>query len=727
MNKLISALICLALALAVIPAARGTAAAPLSGAAAPGGFVTTHADRLTLDGAPFVMKGANYFPRDFAWTSLADWDWNEVDQELALAESLHANTIRIAINYPYSTGNAGGDKNILTTHTVLPKYVQALDRLLTLADNHHLKVVFALNDGLWPELWDPKNFAVEQAYLAGLIPHYAGDPRIAAWDLAPDIDASMLLPAPAGAFGTVAWSTRDNLVTFVQSAAAAVRKLDPNHLLAAGVAWPSTAVLLQDFTDIIFPQFLGEDHPELLTKPAVGSAQDYGQWDTILQQPAVVLSSLEATVKSIQSQLKRPMPVVLSEFGLSTYPPAGTDPSRQQAVYEVVSQLVFTRLHLAGALSWTLTDFTWPPRANSNRSVDNSPGNAASLNFGLFGADYIAKPAVDVVRRYFNEVQEITLQPFQDQLSADGNSVQVSGSFAVPISDGKVTVQVGSTLGVWSDAGSMAPVNGLFSIPIQLRRGYSVFVRAIWDGDGIYLPITSSPLTFNLSMVKSSLALTALPAVVIQSTDISISGKIVPALAGLNLSLTFTSPAGVAQVQAVRTGSSGVFDTTFTPAQAGRWTLSIRWEGDADYTTLEQSVSFNVTLVSLDCSLSSTDVSPGDQVDLAGYLTPGLSDVPISLVLNLPDGSSEDELLQTAPDGSFSYSILPQVVGKWGLNASTPGSSPQQASTCNALSFTVQNSLLPLLYVGLVLIGIVLLGTLAGTIMALRRKKTGLN
>ncbi|HEX7395219.1 MAG TPA: hypothetical protein VF313_09865 [Anaerolineaceae bacterium] len=718
MNKLISAVICLALALAVMPAARGTAAAP------PGGFITAQGVRLMLDGAPFVMKGTNYFPRDFAWTSMADWDWNEVDQELALAESLHANTIRTFINYTYSTANAGGDKNILTTFTVLPIYIQALDHLLTLADKHHLKVVFGLNDSLWPELWDPKNFGVEQAYLASLIPHYAGDSRIAAWDLAPGIDAAMLLPAPAGAFGTVAWSTKDNLVTFVQKTAAAVRKLDPNHLLAAGVAWPSTAVLLQDFTDIIFPQYLGDDHPELLTNPAVGSAQDYGQWNTILQQPAAVFSSLEAKVKSIQYQLKRPMPVVLSEFGLSTYPPAGTDPSRQQAVYEEVSQLVFTRLYLAGALSWTLIDFTWPPRANSNKSVDNSPGNAAGLNYGMFSADYIAKPAVDVVRRYFNEVQEIVLQPFQDQSPADGNTVQVSGSFAVPISDGKVTVQVSSTPEVWSDAGSTVPVNGLFSLPIQLRRGSSVFVRAIWDGDGIYLATISSPLTFNFPLLKSSLALTPLPGLVFQSTDLSISGKIVPARAGLNLSLTFTSPAGVAKVQAVLTGSSGVFDTTFRPDQTGRWTLSIRWEGDADYTTLEQSVSFNVIQVSLDCSLSSTDVSPGDQVQLSGFLTPGLPDIPISLVLNLPDGLNQEELLQTALDGSFSYNIQTQVVGKWGLNVSTPGSNPQQSSTCYALSFTVQNSLLPLLYVGLVLIGIVLLGTLAGSILALRRKKT---
>jgi len=72
------------------------------------GFVYAEGERLMLDGAPFVMKGFNYCPRDYGWTSMADWDWEAVDRELALAASLNANTIRTGINFQYATGNIDG-------------------------------------------------------------------------------------------------------------------------------------------------------------------------------------------------------------------------------------------------------------------------------------------------------------------------------------------------------------------------------------------------------------------------------------------------------------------------------------------------------------------------------------------------------------------------------------------------------------------------------------------
>ena len=49
-------------------------------------LVYVEGDRLMLDGKPFIMKGFNYLPRDYGWTSLDDWDWDAVDQELALAD-----------------------------------------------------------------------------------------------------------------------------------------------------------------------------------------------------------------------------------------------------------------------------------------------------------------------------------------------------------------------------------------------------------------------------------------------------------------------------------------------------------------------------------------------------------------------------------------------------------------------------------------------------------------
>jgi hypothetical protein len=35
------------------------------------GFIYTEGEALMLDGEQFIIKGYNYYPRDYAWTSLS--------------------------------------------------------------------------------------------------------------------------------------------------------------------------------------------------------------------------------------------------------------------------------------------------------------------------------------------------------------------------------------------------------------------------------------------------------------------------------------------------------------------------------------------------------------------------------------------------------------------------------------------------------------------------------
>ena len=747
MPKMFPNLLLLALALAFLASPSPSFAAP----APPAGFVTAQGGGLLLDGAPFTIKGVDYFPRDYAFTSMADWDWNAVDLELSLAESLHANTVRISIQYPYSTGNPDRQKNVLATRIVTLAYIGAMDHFLTLADKHHLKTIFALNDGVWTDLWQPQNFAVEQDYLASLAPHFAADPRLAAWDIAPGLDSAMLLPPPAGSYGTIPWSTRENLLAFVKMVSTEMRQLDPNHLLAAGVSWPSTAVLLQDDVDILFPQLFGVDYPGVLAGPSAGTAEDYAHWDTIVAQPDASFTALQAKIQSIQSQLAHPMPLAISAFGLTTYQPSGSTPAQQAAVYQAVSRLAFTSprpagagLRLAGVLAWTLVDFTWPPSAaiptdasgfSNDRQADASTDINPELNFGLYTTTYQPKPAAAVLGNFFNPEQTLTLQPPSSQSPAGSETLTVSGSFSIPISDGAVTVQVSPSLSGWTDAAtltstpgssSVTPSGGSFSAAVPLRRGQGGFVRAVWAGDGLYLPVASEPVPFQFNLVKSSLSLTPLPAMILQGDDLTISGRMVPADSGLSLSLTLTAPGGSTQTQPVLTGPGGAFSAEYRPAQAGHWVVSFRWEGNADYATLEQSAAFDVAQPALDCSLSTDSASPGDTVLLSGFLTPSLKDEPISLSLNLPDGALQNDSVQTAADGSFTYTIVPEASGAWSVSAAPPGIASPYSTTCSGLTFNVQASIQPYLYIGLALVGVVVAGTLAGSIVALRKKKSSL-
>jgi hypothetical protein len=72
------------------------------------------------------------------------------------------------------------------------------------------------------------------------------------------------------------------MVRFLRNVAQTVRKLDRNHLLTVGFSWPSSSLLVQDFTDFLMPQFLGCDYPNLVNGTVLGQREVYmygDNWD----------------------------------------------------------------------------------------------------------------------------------------------------------------------------------------------------------------------------------------------------------------------------------------------------------------------------------------------------------------------------------------------------------------------------------------------------------------
>ena len=386
---------------------------------APQGFVYAEGESLMLDGQPYFMKGINYYPRDYGWTSMLDWDWQEVEQELELAASLHVNVIRTGISYLYGTDNASQTDSIYSKTQVPGEYLERVDQFLELADRHDIKVIFWLNDQMPWELYNPQNFVSVENYLQSVIPRYANDPRVAAWDLATDLDGSLLTPSPTGGYGTSAWMNRDNMVVYLEKVAETVRRLDPNHLVAVGSCWPASALLVQDFTDFVFFQFLGGDHPEILTEqgatsPAedyvVGNASDEQVWDSDL-----LPDRLEQKLLAFQAQLIHPMPIVLSEYGL--YSGGESSEARQSLLYQSVLEVAFLRLHLAGALNWALTDFIWPPKDFSTVAADDPAiSSIYERTFGIYNLDYTPKLAVEVVKAYYADAPILTIDQNPEQV-----------------------------------------------------------------------------------------------------------------------------------------------------------------------------------------------------------------------------------------------------------------------------------------------------------------------
>jgi hypothetical protein len=147
------------------------------------------------------LVGSNYVPKS-AINQLEMWqepsfDPGEIDQELAWAEAMGMNTMRVFLHDLLWQQDAAG-------------FVKRIDQFLTIASRHHIRPMFVIFDSCWDPLphlgpqhpptpgvhnsgWvqspgavalaDPNQYPRLKAYVLGVVGAFAKDDRILAWDL----------------------------------------------------------------------------------------------------------------------------------------------------------------------------------------------------------------------------------------------------------------------------------------------------------------------------------------------------------------------------------------------------------------------------------------------------------------------------------------------------------------------------------------------------------------
>lgn len=378
--------------------------ASIRASAQPTGFVYVEGEYLMLNGERFIVKGYNYLPRDYGWTSLADWDWEAVDREFALARAYGANAIRTGFAWTTATGDPTCER-LMTMNRVRPGYLEAIHRLVSLAEKHNLRLILWLGDLCATHL-DPANYPALRRYIESIVTEFEDNPWILAWDLQTDVDGFVLQGFPGGCFGEVPHCNKTDMLNMLRYMADAIRQMDPNHLITVGFCWPTSSILAQDFTDFLMPQMFGGDAPNILTGEGPGQIEGYG-WGAGTGRE-IVTRTLEEKIRYMQSHLSRPMPIVVAEYG-SPSAGQGFTPDVQKFIYEAYLEVIFLRLKLAGALNWVLTDFIWPPKAQPFAFLD-SPLPVTEQNFGILFLDYSPKPSAEVARAYYADAPTIAIK-----------------------------------------------------------------------------------------------------------------------------------------------------------------------------------------------------------------------------------------------------------------------------------------------------------------------------
>ncbi|MCX8032421.1 MAG: hypothetical protein N3B14_03365 [Thermoleophilia bacterium] len=759
---------------------RSTQALAVSGAAPKPGLVYVEGERLMLDGSPFVMKGYCYLPRDYAWTALCDWDWDEVDRELALAREYGANTIRTGYDYTYTTGDLYFE-HPFTKYKFTPENLDAIDKLLTVADKHGLKVVLYIGGGPPGIGWDPANYWITEKRLQAMIPRFAGDPRLAAWDLCTDLDGAMLQPpAPTGggAYGVDPAATRDNMVTLLSNMASTIKSLDPDHLITVGFCWLSSSLLTQDFTDFLMPQFLGGDAPNILVSEGPAQMEPYNEafWE-YANDPEKAVDMLASKLLSLKEGLRRPMPIVLAEYGFSTRGPNEFySEAMQKTVYEAVLETAFLRLEIAGALNWALTDFNWPPKAKTISWPEGLTDIEAS--FGILDVNYQPKPAAEVARAYYADSPEIELStghrrldfffgksfiPAEDNPGSDDRRELCAAFDWIEFQDsaGKTLLRldVGAAEarpylkrgfypdeGPWGDeaenfawagnAQKQATVDvsfpeGTAAIVFRATANFKQRVEVRVDGE------TAGTDYINTGWHRCQVAVPA-------SGPPRVGGSCqVQGVMNLPLSK------GVVTVQSSYDGNKWTDVARMTPergrftakvnlAHAGRALVRATWSG-AGYYGPADSKPLEIQVERAPTELKLAVTSPaggggfpvGGQVILAGIVTPGRVDLPVSLAVTQPDGSTLTHAAKTTAEGRFEFALNLDSPGLWTAQATFAGDNDYLGSqaTCSFLVAAAETGQEENPLVALVPIwaavggGVAAAGMATAAVLLLRRRK----
>ncbi len=185
-----------------------------------GGFVVANGVTFTLDGAPFTVHGVNYYPPEAPWHRfLTDTTPAILRRDLDLIAGAGFNTIRVFVAYDALFMCPGSG--------AIPKAdsFARLDSVIQLAAERHLHVLVTLNDlpdlTFHPLYTEP---AIPASQTAFIVARYRDEPAIVGWDVRNEGDVDYIR----------GYASAAAVSTWLQATTAAVRAIDPHHLITAG-------------------------------------------------------------------------------------------------------------------------------------------------------------------------------------------------------------------------------------------------------------------------------------------------------------------------------------------------------------------------------------------------------------------------------------------------------------------------------------------------------------
>ncbi len=308
-----------------------------------GAFVQATGTQLVLEGAPFIVYGLNYYPRNTPfWKFLTETEVSVVDAEMDIIQRSGFNTLRVFIRYQ--------DMFICYGNGAVP-FVQnmtRLDNIIKAISEKGVKLIVVLHhDPNTSVLYSQPDYIAEQTRF--IVSRYQDEPSILAWDLRDkgDLDYRNSDFTPA------------TVLSWLAEMAFIVRQSDPNHLITAG--WWEDSVATAPFVDFV-------------------SFQHYGEYEPLRQAIAILRDQV------------RNKPILLSAIGYSTF--SLDETAQRNLLYQAFGEVSTNQL--AGWLIYMAFDY--PTSVTCQEPA--CPAEMSEINrYGIWNTSYFPKLALEAVER----------------------------------------------------------------------------------------------------------------------------------------------------------------------------------------------------------------------------------------------------------------------------------------------------------------------------------------
>jgi hypothetical protein len=305
-------------------------------------MVKVEGKQLYIKEQPFRMAGVNYYPMDTPWFDFwTEFDSSIINNDMEIIENLGLNTIRIFVFY-----------ELFGRSEVKAEMLSKMDTLLSMAQEHNLKVVVTLFDFL--PSYEVADYAPTEKHLKKILQRYKGHPAILAWDLKnePDLDFEN--------------HGRQTVLEWLDYMLGRAKVYDPTHPVTIG--WSSAKAASQLHEEVDFVSFHFYEDLALLSER---------------------LEKLQFVAGD--------KPVLITEFGLpsfkSIFPGRGHSETEQADHYQEVLKIL-EQHEPAAFISWTLYDF---PQLPGNVFGGPFWRKKPQKHFGLIRTDKQQKPAAKVI------------------------------------------------------------------------------------------------------------------------------------------------------------------------------------------------------------------------------------------------------------------------------------------------------------------------------------------